>query len=296
MKKSTLSHPRTKKQFSFAKFTHPAEDPPTRVDLTSEAINLKNCGAGDEVIIRLCMALRSNQIVMDLNLSGNEITDEGAAAIGDMIHRNRCIKYLDLCCNQIGDEGVRSLALALRTNKTLAVISLSSNPFGDRGIVNLASGLRFNTSVRELVLLDNQITYEGALQMSEGLLENSTLLYLTLPYTLGYRLINEIQKILRRNWLAASNAKEQFKEYKKQADSDREREMRVQMQWKKSKSEKPAEKEKDANVIAAQTPSIYPESARCGQVDTWKDPAMGVTMMYLNLLDKKRPKKGRRAL
>lgn len=49
--------------------------------------------------------------------------------------------FLDLSCNQVGDEGVRHLASALRVNRTLLSLALANNKIGDKGATLLAEVL-----------------------------------------------------------------------------------------------------------------------------------------------------------
>ena len=58
--------------------------------------------------------------------------------------------FLDLSCNQVGDEGVHHLASALRMNRTLLSLALANNKIGDKGATLLAEVL-ISRSLEHLV-------------------------------------------------------------------------------------------------------------------------------------------------
>ncbi|KAA0185854.1 putative leucine rich repeat-containing [Fasciolopsis buskii] len=64
-----------------------------------------------------------------------------ASRLGTMNTTNTKLLSLDLSGNQIGDEGALSFAQALRTNRTLLTLSLAQNNIGDVGCQALASVL-----------------------------------------------------------------------------------------------------------------------------------------------------------
>ncbi|XP_075248491.1 leucine-rich repeat-containing protein 71-like isoform X2 [Convolutriloba macropyga] len=58
-----------------------------------------------------------NQTLVKLNLAFNSITGQGVQHLTDGLRMNRCLLVLDLSSNQIGDEGARSLADVMSTFK-----------------------------------------------------------------------------------------------------------------------------------------------------------------------------------
>lgn len=63
-----------------------------------------------------------------LDLSDNDITDDGAAALAKMLSTNSVLRTLDLSKNDIGSYGVEKLAEALQMNGMIIEINLDFNP------------------------------------------------------------------------------------------------------------------------------------------------------------------------
>jgi Ran GTPase-activating protein (RanGAP) involved in mRNA processing and transport len=98
-----------------------------------------------------------NISVTNIDLSGNEISDEGASALADALKVNKSVTSIDLSCNEISDEGASALADALKVNTSLTNIDLCYNKIGDEGASALANALKVNTSVTEINLGNNEI-------------------------------------------------------------------------------------------------------------------------------------------
>ena len=106
--------------------------PLRRVDLNSERI-------ADEGAEQLAAALRTSA-VRELFLLDNEIGDQGIVCIANALKSNRSLTELYLNGNGIGDEGVRSLCASF-ADSPLTLLNLSSNPISHRGAQFLAEML-----------------------------------------------------------------------------------------------------------------------------------------------------------
>ena len=104
---------------------------------------------------------------------GNEIGDEGAAALGRGLATNRGLAVLDLWDNKVGDAGAIALATALEAqsdeanavegyggDEGLTELHLCWNEIGDEGGVALANALQNNQRLTRLCLWDNSIGTE----------------------------------------------------------------------------------------------------------------------------------------
>eukprot|EP01065_Artemidia_motanka_P000741 TRINITY_DN10344_c0_g1_i2.p1 TRINITY_DN10344_c0_g1~~TRINITY_DN10344_c0_g1_i2.p1 ORF type:complete len:307 (+),score=90.05 TRINITY_DN10344_c0_g1_i2:58-978(+) len=259
---------------------HPQPPPTARtavVNLASPSVDLSGLRVGPEVCKALCETLDVNQTVVDVDLSGNEIGDAGAAHVGVMLSRNRVMRFLNLSRNGLSDEGVIQVARGLRMNSTLRVLSVSANPFGDKGGSALAGMLAHNSGLRELVLLDCGLTHRGAVRLAAGMAENRTLLYLSLPFTIGYRLSDEIQRLLRRNWREHNQVPERLLEVRRLAEAEAERARRSERSWVRTGQRMKADAEDGPAHVELTS------AARC-----WGDRVTGTTMLYLHLLERKR--------
>ena len=72
-----------------------------------------------------------------LNLSYNNINDNGAYRLGSFLSRNTTLTHLNLSHNSIDDGGARYLSRALSRNTALTHLNLSGNDIGYSGAVSL---------------------------------------------------------------------------------------------------------------------------------------------------------------
>ena len=129
----------------------------------------------------LLKKIRSNDPTLTtLDLSYNNIGDEGAKVIADALKGNKTLTTLDLSHNNIEVEGTKALAEALKDNKTLTTLNLSHNEIGDEGAKAIAEALRINTTLTTLNLRISKIGDKGAKDIAEALKENQTLISMDL--------------------------------------------------------------------------------------------------------------------
>jgi Ran GTPase-activating protein (RanGAP) involved in mRNA processing and transport len=117
-----------------------------------------------------------------LDLTGNDITSEGAILLADALNNNSTLKELILYNNRIGDKGVRALALELSiNNSTLKTLNLGFNDITDDGAQHLAQMLKTNRTLTHLWLQQNHIGDRG-IQLLAGVLarQNWSLQFLNL--------------------------------------------------------------------------------------------------------------------
>jgi hypothetical protein len=109
-----------------------------------------------------------------IHLSGNQISDEGAAALADALQANTSVTSVDLGGNRIGNAGATALAESLQVNTSVTMIWLSSNQINDVGATAIADALQVNTSVTTIFLNNNQISDEGATALANALTVNTS--------------------------------------------------------------------------------------------------------------------------
>jgi PAS domain S-box-containing protein len=127
----------------------------TSVDLSHNQIN--NEGA---------ILLAKNTIITTLKLAGNQIDFEAASAFAE----NTQLEYLDLSENQLNDVG----AITLAQNKKITTLCLNANQIGDSGAIALAQQPTLTT----LMLQYNNITEVAAVALAL----NNNLTFLNLNY------------------------------------------------------------------------------------------------------------------
>lgn len=130
---------------------------------------LYNNRLGDKGVRLLAFELSiNNHTLKKLNLGFNDLTDDGAQHLAQMLKTNRTLTHIWLQENHIGDQGTQSLAAVLaRQNWTLQCLALFSNKsLGDTSVTALIEMLRLNQSLQEL-----NIDHCGITETGEGKLQ-----------------------------------------------------------------------------------------------------------------------------
>jgi hypothetical protein len=123
-----------------------------------------------------------------LDLSGNDLKDEGVSAVCEAIQNNKETKLasLNMSFNSIGLVGAKSLAAMLAVTGGLTVIDLSGNQlcgiwtdwrgqhgtYTAEGITAIADALRVNGALTRVDVRRNNIAGDGAAQLSDAVLGN----------------------------------------------------------------------------------------------------------------------------
>ena len=147
-----------------------------------------------------------------MNLDGNQIHDDGAKALGDMLVHNKIIVTLSLAYNRIEKDGSKALAEALQRNCTLRTLCLKANPLGPGGLESFGTMLRLNDTLNSLnvsyaqVLKNNGV--EGLFELCRALRVNRTLSSLDLSGNdfgePDMRKVSSEAKRARKKWGEAS--------------------------------------------------------------------------------------------
>jgi len=106
-------------------------------------------------------------LILNLSLRHCKITDKGAAGLGRNLgtakSQNTKLLSLNLTGNEIGDQGAESLAGGLRMNRTLMSLTLTSNRICNKGAAKIAEALsRFPLSHEEVVARRKLISDRGS--------------------------------------------------------------------------------------------------------------------------------------
>jgi hypothetical protein len=106
-------------------------------------------------------------VPVDVLLHSTHITAQGAAKLFAALRKNPISDRLILSNNQLGDEGAAHLAEVLPS--LLGEVEVAANQIGDRGAASLARALLARTSVRFLGLSRNEVSDEGAMALAQAL-------------------------------------------------------------------------------------------------------------------------------
>ena len=117
---------------------------------------------GDAGALFVAEKLRGNSIVEELDLRKCGIGAVGARALAESLSgHNDSLKVLVLWDNDIGDDGAQALAQMLKKNTTLEKLSLGKCGVGDRGARALSEALKENFALKSLYLYSNPFPTMG---------------------------------------------------------------------------------------------------------------------------------------
>jgi|GEM_PF-5470720 len=123
-------------------------------------IDMKQTGLDEAGAILLSEALETNQTVQNLGWASNNLQDAGIIFLAATLQtKNHYIRFLDLSSNNITEKGVAAICEILGQ---LELLNLSGNPIKQVGAEALAAKLAANQSLRELYLDETQIYQQGA--------------------------------------------------------------------------------------------------------------------------------------
>ena len=173
-------------------------------------VNLSNCSVGDagtkNLMQSIYRSIHSHSTVNTLRLvlQWNEIHEEGASHIAELLNSASIVGELLLYGNPIGDKGLQTIFAALKQNKTLKELNVSSCDMTDTGVASLADALHTNNTLERLDINGNRtITENGLTCLVEAVSKHSEMKILLIPNHLGEDKVRiTINKARRRNGLS----------------------------------------------------------------------------------------------
>ena len=141
-------------------------------------LNLKNNQIGDEVIVIIAESIKSwaqNTEVdghafdlRSIDLSYNELYDNGAFAISDIIVRNPLMSELSLTYNKITEYGLRNICDSFGRLPSLRVLRIAYNSVGTLGGLCIAEIIAKCPLLRYIDARENRIGTQAAVSMAEA--------------------------------------------------------------------------------------------------------------------------------
>ena len=140
-----------------------------------EVLDLSDNDVADVGVEAIAAAVANSQVTK-LLLANNKIGNAGAIALGQAETLSGCLEEIDLSKNEIGDEGATALAEGLggRKNSTLTKLSLKDNRIGDAGAGAFVEHLDHNQTLTNLVLSGNDDISSARLRILDMLLKHRT--------------------------------------------------------------------------------------------------------------------------
>jgi hypothetical protein len=249
------------------------------LDFDGPVIDLSNCPnvLDDTLWSELALRLHHNERLTHLNLSNNVINIDMAETLGTLLTVNPHIRVLTLANCSLTDAGATLIVRCARKFKSIQSLNLSRNlHIADAFLAELEKLLQLSSCLAELVLMDTSISFGAMVNVVQAMVANTSLLYCTLPFHLGHAILDEVDKIMHRNWKLQQHVDRAAQTYDAVQDlASRERRLR-DTKWK---------------IPEVPTSSGPNASHRLRTVEAtrsdWTDPSAKAQLLFLTLLDKK---------
>ena len=166
-------------------------------------VDLNNCSLGDAGTNSLMRSISGHidphstvNTHLDLVLWENDIHEEGASHIAEVLNNTSIVRRLLLHGDLIGDKGLQTISNSLKRNNTLKVLSVSYCDITDAGVLSLAEAMNINTTLKRLYINgNNAITDNGLTCLVEVLSRSSGLVALWIPVHLK---VGEVSKTINK--------------------------------------------------------------------------------------------------
>ena len=166
--------------------------------ITKLELGWKKLGPRDAKVIS--ELLKTDTRLIELNLYGNSIRDEGAKAICKALKTNTTLKNLLLWGNSIGLEGMKAISKLLKVNKVLTQLGIGYNDARTEGAKIIGEALKDNSTLKKLLIISNELRVEGTINITEALKSNKGLTELFLcDNEIGDGGMEAINKLLENN-------------------------------------------------------------------------------------------------
>ena len=175
-------------------------------------LELYQCAIGDigtrSLMQGICRSVDPHSKVTTqllISLSKNDIEEESASNIAQVLKNTSVVRGLDLHDNPIGDNGLRMIFDSLKHNSTLDFLDVACCQMTDTGVASLADALNVNSTLKTLHIEDNlAITESGLACLVEVVSQKVGLETLVLPNHLPVdRVITNINDARAKNGLPA---------------------------------------------------------------------------------------------
>ncbi|CAF0948385.1 unnamed protein product [Didymodactylos carnosus] len=132
----------------------------------------------DQDIKVVVKELKKSRCWKKLSLASNRFTSVAAAYLSEALEENTVLTALYLYNNQISDNGTRYIFHALKINQTVKEINLNSNYITGDSVSEISETLRINKTLERLLITGNKIRDRGMQSLTNALKTNTTLLEL----------------------------------------------------------------------------------------------------------------------
>ncbi|MES2121680.1 MAG: hypothetical protein V4492_02750 [Chlamydiota bacterium] len=165
----------------------------------------KNCTG--EAYSEIAELISKNSTLMRLNISANQIPEQGAIAIGQSLLENSSLIHLNYFSNEVHDAAALIFAEVIRNNSTLQSLDLAFTGISDPNATQIAEALPFNTTLTRLCIGENtEVVWQNAYPaFATALFSNASMTSFDTIETMDDESQHLISAHLERNTLNARN-------------------------------------------------------------------------------------------
>ena len=160
-------------------------------------------GMDVELFKHVAEAIEYGGEVISLDLRSNCLGDAGASAIASFLATQgsgKNMRKINVARNGIGDEGATALLRALTHLPGFISLDLSGNPITDASVCELQKFIAaMPRTLEQINLLDTHLSFHGAAAVAATVVQSPSLIYASLPYTVGHSILAEVQQAMLRN-------------------------------------------------------------------------------------------------
>ena len=120
--------------------------------------------------------LLQNSTIQKLQMEDSHLSEENCVSLSSLLQQSVCqLRELDISGCDISSEGAVHLGTGLTNNHSLTTLRIGFNPIGDIGAAALGDMIRESTVLETLHMHNCEITSQGFVQLATGLISNTSL-------------------------------------------------------------------------------------------------------------------------
>ena len=159
-----------------------------KTNKTFHKLELSHNTTSNWAIKQIMKAIQINSALQVLDISHNEICDDGAEAISECLKdNNSTLQQLYMSHNQVSNIGITKISEALQINATLQILDISYNIISNDGVIAIGKSLKnynegINCILRKLDISYNNVSSHGIVSLSKCLKNNDRLQILIISW------------------------------------------------------------------------------------------------------------------
>ncbi|KAI9193398.1 uncharacterized protein BJ171DRAFT_430109 [Polychytrium aggregatum] len=158
---------------------------PDTFDLSGNTTELRYTRVNDDYLDILLTPMRGIDFLRKLNLSYNNIGDQGATNLAHFLKDDKYLVWINLRANEIKSQGGVALAKALQINLTLTELDIGDNGIGDFAGLEFAGTLQqVNTAIHRLHIDGCDLRATSFISLFTVLQNNNTCSFLNISNNL----------------------------------------------------------------------------------------------------------------